>query len=415
MSVGIAILGLALLVFVHEAGHFLTARAVGMRPRRFYVGFPPALVKAKRKGIEYGIGAIPLGGYVKIPGMHRPAPSDLDVHFGAAQVEAPLLVGPVERVKRLVEHGEFAAAREELPELVGAVKRARLSPRTRRAGERGVEEIGDALAPDAYWRQRTWKRLAVIFAGPATNLVFAIVLLAVVYMIGIPFDASRRVERVSTKLEGKPSPAARAGLRPGDVVIGVDYQAKLNFKQVSEAIRDSKGKPIVLNILRNGVAHVIGPLRATKTSSGYYAVGFEPAGIRYRSYGPLHAFNLALGDTWTVTKGIGSAVGRIVTGSGRKEVSTPVGIVSESSKAVKTDYRDYLQVLAVISLSLALLNLLPFLPLDGGHMAFSVIEGIRGRAVGRSVYERASAVGIAIVLLLFFVGLSNDIGRLSGG
>ena len=89
--------------------------------------------------------------------------------------------------------------------------------------------------------------------------------------------------------------------------------------------------------------------------------------------------------------------------------------MSESSKAVKTDYRDYLQVLAVISLSLALLNLLPFLPLDGGHMAFSLIEGIRGRAVGRSVYERASAVGIAIVLLLFFVGLSNDISRLSGG
>ena len=70
------------LILLHEAGHFFVARAVGMSPRRFYLGFPPALVKVKRKGIEYGIGAIPLGGYVKIPGMHRPAPSDLDVHLG---------------------------------------------------------------------------------------------------------------------------------------------------------------------------------------------------------------------------------------------------------------------------------------------------------------------------------------------
>jgi regulator of sigma E protease len=414
MSIAIAILGLALLVLIHEAGHFFTARAVGMRPRRFYIGFPPALVKTRRKGIEYGIGAIPLGGYVKIPGMHRPAPSDLDVHFGPAIVEAATLVGPVERIKRLIEREELEAARDALPELEAAVERARLSPRGRRAAERGLAEVGDALAPDAYWRQRTWKRLAVIFAGPATNLVFAVVLLAVVYMIGIPFDASRRVEHVSAKLDGKASPAERAGLRPGDVVIGVDYQATPSFKQVSEAIRNSKGKPIVVNVVRDGVAHVIGPLRAKKTN-GYYAIGFSPAGVRFRSYAPSRALGLALGDTWAVTKAIGGSVGRIASGSGRKEVSTPVGIVSASSKAVKTDYRDYLQILAVISLSLALLNLLPFLPLDGGHMAFSIIEGIRGRAVGRVVYERASAVGIAIVLLLFFVGLSNDIGRLSGG
>ena len=89
MNVFVAILGLGLLVLVHEAGHFFTARAVGMTPRRFYVGFPPPLVRVRRKGIEYGIGAIPLGGYVKIPGMHRPAPSDLDTYFGPALAEAP--------------------------------------------------------------------------------------------------------------------------------------------------------------------------------------------------------------------------------------------------------------------------------------------------------------------------------------
>ena len=95
----VSIVGLAFLVLIHEAGHFFAARALGMRPRR-YLGFPPAIFKVKRGGIEYGVGAIPLGGYVKIPGMHRPAPSDLDVHFGPALREAPELTRSVERMKR---------------------------------------------------------------------------------------------------------------------------------------------------------------------------------------------------------------------------------------------------------------------------------------------------------------------------
>ena len=92
VNIFVAILGLGLLVLVHEAGHFFTARAVGMSPRRFYIGFPPPLASVERNGIEYGIGAIPLGGYVKIPGMHRPAPSDLDTFFGPAMDEAPQLL-----------------------------------------------------------------------------------------------------------------------------------------------------------------------------------------------------------------------------------------------------------------------------------------------------------------------------------
>src|SRR5438067_11720577 len=105
MSITIAILGLAFLIFLHEAGHFFVARAVGMRPRRFYVGFPPALVKVRHKGIEYGINTIPLNDYVKIPGMHRPAPSDLDVQLGPALNEDPSLFPKMARVKRGPEAG----------------------------------------------------------------------------------------------------------------------------------------------------------------------------------------------------------------------------------------------------------------------------------------------------------------------
>ncbi len=104
-----------------------------------------------------------------------------------------------------------------------------------------------------------------------------------------------------------------------------------------------------------------------------------------------------------------------MTGEGRDEVSSPVGIVQGSSEALDVGFRYYLGVLALISLSLALLNLLPLLPLDGGHIAFSLIEAIRRRAIPREAYERVSVVGIAIVLMLFVLGVTNDINRLNGG
>jgi regulator of sigma E protease len=409
MSVLVAILGLALLILIHEAGHFFTARGVGMRPRKFYIGFPPALLKTTRNGIEYGLGVIPFGGYVKIPGMHRPAPSDLDVHFGPALYEEPRLMGDVERVKRLVAQGAFEEARVALATLEQALSHASLSTKARRAAERGVSELSDALGQDAYWRQRTWKRIAVIAAGPGTNLVFAIVLLAAVYVLGIPSDASRKVGDV---IPG--SPAASAGLRAGDRIIGVNRIAATDFSDVRDAIRDSDGQKLMLSVVRDGQYKELTPVRPQKTE-GVYTLGFHPAAVRYKHYNPARAFVLASEDTWLVTKAMGTWLGHIASGSGRKDVSTPVGIVQQSSRAVQLGWREYFQVLAIISLSLALLNLLPLLPLDGGHIAFSIVEGVRGRAVGRAVYERVSAVGIALVLLLFFVGLSNDIGNIRGG
>ena len=184
MNFFVAILGLGFLVLVHEAGHFFTARAVGMSPRRFYIGFPPALVKVKRKGIEYGIGAIPLGGYVKIPGMHRPAPSDLETYFGPALAEAPQLLAPLERIKRKFEEGDMEGARPFSTELERALEEPRSATGRGRRARRGLNELGDGLGPDAYWRQRTWKKVLVIFAGPGTNLLFAIIMFAALFVIG---------------------------------------------------------------------------------------------------------------------------------------------------------------------------------------------------------------------------------------
>ena len=182
MSILVSLLGLAFLILVHEAGHFFVARGVGMNPRKFYLGFPPAVAKTKRNGIEYGVGAIPLGGYVKIPGMHRPAAGDLDVHFGRAVEEEPTLGRSVGDLRRTLDESDYDSARTALERVREALETASLSPLAERSAERGMTEIGDSLAPDAYWRARTWKRVAVIFAGPAANLVLAIVIFAALFM-----------------------------------------------------------------------------------------------------------------------------------------------------------------------------------------------------------------------------------------
>ncbi len=408
MSILVAILGLALLILLHEAGHFFVARAVGMRPRRFYLGFPPALVKVVRNGIEYGIGAIPLGGYVKIPGMHRPAASDLDVQLAPALAEDPSLFPKVARVKRGLEANDLDSARDALPELERAVEEPTLSPSAGKAARRSVEEVQDGLSSDAYWRQRTWKRVAVIFAGPGVNIVVAIVLVALGYLLGVPGDPDRTVKNVKAN-----TPAASVGLHAGDTIIAVNGRETPNFDTVSRLIRASKGKPITVTVLRNGKAVTLGPVR-TKQIGSRWALGFQP-GWKEVSYGPAKALTKSLSVTWETTKATITFLPRLATGAGRKQVSSPVGIVDVSSQAVSLTFTLYLQILGLISISLAILNLLPLLPLDGGHILFSIIEGLRGRAVGREVYERVSAIGIALFLVLTFIGLSNDISHLGGG
>jgi regulator of sigma E protease len=416
MNIAVAIGGLAFLILIHEAGHFLVALAVRMRPRRFYVFFPPALVKKTWRGIEYGLGSIPLGGYVKIPGMHRPAAGDLEAQLRRAREEAPWLDGEVAPVQRALAEDRLDDARAGLPELRRAVARAELSEPARRSAERGVGDVEDGLSPEAYWRAPAWKRIAVIVAGPGVNLVFAVVLLAFVFMLGIPEGATRVVERVNDE-----TPAAGAGLRAGDEVVAIGGTRTPTFPTISEAIQDSEGQPLTITVLRDGRRVELGPVRpvleegAPGTADDRYIVGFRPEPASYRRYGPVESFERASVATWEVTKAIGESLGRIVTGSGREEVASVVGITQASSQSLEIGFRYYLQVLAIISLSLALLNLLPLLPLDGGHIAFSIVERIRGRAIPREAYERVSAIGIAVVLFLFVIGLSNDIGRIRDG
>jgi len=402
VSIAISILGLGLLILIHEAGHFFASLAVGLRPRKFYVGFPPALVKVKRRGIEYGIGAIPLGGFVSIPGMHRPVPHDAERRFGRAVEEDSGLGGPVDRVTRALVGDDLEASLDTLDDLEQELNARKLSPSSTASAEKGLRELRDGLGPDAYWKAATWKRLVAIAAGPAANIVLAIVLFTFLFMTGSG-KATRTVAEVVPS-----SPAAEVGLQPGDRVIAINDET-VTASDIPKVISGSEGAPLVLRVVRNGDEVLLGPVSA-RPIEDVYRLGFGLEGV---GLGAVEATGRAFEVTGIISKEIVFSLGRLVTGEGRENVSSPIGITQASSDAVERGTENYLWVLGLISLSLALLNLLPLLPLDGGHILFSLIEGARGRFLKREIYERVSVVGLGLVLLLFFVGLSNDIGRLS--
>ncbi|HZD87923.1 MAG TPA: site-2 protease family protein [Gaiellaceae bacterium] len=406
MSWLVVVGGIVLLVFLHELGHFTVALAVGLRPRSFYIGFPPAIAKIRRRGIEYGIGAIPLGGLVRIPGMHRPAGHDLETFMAPVLREQAGLAPSVRAVRRALDSEDFDAAHAAYPELERAIDEADLSSGARRSARRAMRELEEGTGSDAYWRAPTWKRVAVIAAGPLTNVLLAFVILFGVYMTGGPTKhPSSEVAAVEAG-----TPAAAAGLQPGDRVLAVDGHRTTTFDAVSRRIRASHGRAVTLTVERDGSRLTLGP-RRTIFQQGHWIWGFEPA-ARLVPYPVGDAAHTAVSDLWGIVRGTGQTIGSLFQGRAQGHLQSTVGIVRTSHAELQVGFAWYLVVLGFVSMSLALLNLLPLLPLDGGHILFSLIEGVRRRALAREVYERFSVVGIALIVLVFFIALSNDV---SGG
>jgi regulator of sigma E protease len=388
VGVLIAIIGLALLVMIHEAGHFFAARWVGMTPRKFYLGFGPPIAKTTRGGVEYGIGSIPLGGYVKIPGMNRPSPGDLAATIPPQQREE--LRAELARLDVAIERGDDPAALAALEELRPALGKSRL-----------FQETEWALAPDAYWRQATWRRLTAIAAGPAVNLIFAFLLFTGIFVVATQHDTTI----VGRVVSG--APAAAVGVHNGDKVLSV-AGVRVTPKDMPAHIRATNGKPFKLVVERNGKRVVIGPVRA-KLTDGAYRIGIA---IESRT-GAGESVPAAAADsarlTWAVTHDTVTGLSHLATGRDTNQVSSSVGIVRVSAQAWRSGLRDFLFVLGLISLALGLLNLLPVLPLDGGHIVMALVEKIRGRTFAQAVYVRYSVIGLTLFAVLMYFGLRNDL------
>jgi regulator of sigma E protease len=356
MSWILAIAGFCVLIILHEFGHFAAAKAVGMRVERFMLFFPPILFKVRRGETEYGVGAIPAGGYVKITGMNP------------------------------------------------------------------AEEIPPEHAHRAYYRQPVWKRVVVIAAGPLMNVLVAFVLIVGLFVVKGEEAASNRVAAIE-----KGYPAATA-FGPGDRIVAVDGK-RLSPLDISKAIsahkcpgRPTKGcvaaTPVRFTLENGGHTRdvLLRPIfDPTAPGGGRTRAGFG-LGTDYKTVGFVTAAGDAVTGMWRVTTGTVSAIARIFYDSNaRKQVSGVVGQTTVVQSYFKKDnIAQAITLLAIISLSLAIVNLFPFLPLDGGHIFWALAEKLRGRPIPFRVMEQASYVGFVLVIMLFVVGLTNDIERLRG-
>jgi regulator of sigma E protease len=350
MSYLLAFLGFVMLIVLHEAGHFTAAKAVGMRVERFSLFFGPTLWSFRRGETDYGIAAIPLGGYVKITGMNP---------------------------------------NEDLPEEV--VHRA-------------------------YYNQKVWKRVVVILAGPGVNLLLAFLIVWLLFLANGQSVASKRIAVVDAK-------PAQGVLRPGDQLISID-----GASGTPDALRNQLATHQCAGAQVNGclaatpatiVVKRDGRLLTFKLTPRYSSAAQRPLiGFAFdstqRAVGPVHAASLTATGLWGVTKQTVSTIARIFEPQERKQLSGVVGGYTVTQESFAHSTTRAFEVLALISLSLAIINLFPFLPLDGGHVFWAVAEKIRGKRIPFDVMERAGVVGFVLILLVFVIGLSNDIGRLAG-
>ncbi len=417
MSLGIAIAGFAFLVVIHELGHLLAAKAVGMRATRFFLFFPPKLVSVTWRGTEYGIGTIPLGGFVKIVGMTRPRGGDLivcreSVERAAAERDpaaVDALTPAFARAERALDaNADAVTSLDALKRLRDALAAESHLVDPERLGwcRKELDRLELDCDPNAYWRKQTWRRLVAIFAGPAMNFLAAIVILFAWFVTGaqVPDKITRAVDYVSPG-----TPAASMGLQLDDRIFAVNGTPTPGNEAVRKAIQQP-GR-ITLTVRRGTRQLELGPVTPSTASDGTRTLGFAFAyTTKTMRFGPVAAAKITGRQVWYITTNTFSAFAHIFQQSTRRGMGSAVGAVQRSSRSV--DRGEFPFYIALLSWGLALVNLLPFLPLDGGHILFAVLERIRRRPIAREVYERVSMIGLAAVLGLFAIGLLNDLGGL---
>ncbi len=354
---------LSLVVFFHELGHFLVARWSGMRILVFSIGFGPEIIGFNdRHGTRWKVSAIPLGGFVKF--------------FGDDTV---------------------ASTADE----------ARLA--TMDANERAQSFVFQPVA----------KRAAVVVAGPLANFVLAIVIFAAVFMLYGKQTMSARVDSVQPG-----SAAAATGFKPGDLVLAIDDRRISDFAEMQRIVSESAGKTLDITVKRAGVDRVLKAtpkLEAVKDAFGsVHRIGIlgisrsmAPADLQFHPVAPPQAIVMSVQQTWSVVYHTLGYIGGVLTGrEAANQLGGPIRIAQMSAEVASIGFIPLVQLAAVLSVSIGLLNLFPIPLLDGGHLLFYGIEAVRGRPLSERAQEVGFRIGLAIVFFLMIFATFNDIVHL---
>jgi len=340
---------LGVLIFVHELGHFLAAKMSGVGVLKFSLGFGPRLVGRQIGETEYRISAVPLGGYVRL------------------------------------------------------------------FGESGDEEIPPEEKKRSFQNQPVLRRIAIVAAGPLFNFLFAILVLTVIFMAGVP-ELTARVGGVP---EG--TPAFQAGIMKGDVIVSIDGRPVYRWTDIVESVQGSGGKELAIVIQRGEetLPLVLIP-DITKSQNIFgedidsYKIGIMASSETVtRRENPARAFISSLAYTWNMTRLTFMSIVKMIEGViSPKNLGGPILIAQMAGTQVRQGFLPFILFMAILSINLGVLNLLPIPILDGGHLFFYGIELVTGREVNVRWRERAQQVGFFILILLMIFVFYNDIVRI---
>ena len=441
---------LGTLIIVHELGHYLVARWAGVKVLRFSVGFGRALY-SKRLGrdlTEWSISVFPLGGYVKMLDEREAdvAPEELHRSFNRQSVwkrMAIVAAGPLANLLLavVVYWGLFSYGLEELRPIVGA---PRVSSAAAIAGfENGERVVKLGGAEIQTWQDMRW--LVLRRAAEQDSIDFEVINqrhevairrlnLSSVRESGWEGEALEKlgltfyrplIPPVLDKINPE-SPAERAGLKPGDRVVLIDGKPIQSWHEVVETVRASPGKSLDFVVDQNGVQKDITVTPAALEDAGSL-IGRIGASVKSTrnlrnelmirvSYPIIPALGKALEETWDKSIFSVKMIGKMIVGEvSWRNISGPVTIADYAGQSAKLGLEHYLKFLALVSISLAVLNLLPIPILDGGHLLYYVVEIIKGGPLSERSMEIGQKIGLTLMLMLMAFAFYNDINRLISG
>ena len=414
---------IGVLVFVHEFGHFFMAKRAGVRVEKFSLGMGPKLVGYKKGDTEYVISALPLGGYVKMAGENPDEePTGAPDEFQSKSVWQRAMIaatGPLTNIVLafiIMPLVFMVGTYSEGPAKVGYVESG--SPADRagfKAGDIIVEISGRSISD---WT----KALSLIAVNPNTDLNVTVdrqgakekLVLRPEAAAELKIGTSGLVPDMPAEIGNlKPGfPAQKAGLQVNDKILAVDGKTVYHWNQFSSLVRESKGKTFKLTIERSGRRMDI-ELAAVE-DGGRYVIGVEPVmHLVFKKYGFVESLRMGFEKTLEAIDLTIITLKKLVTFElSIKTLGGPVMIAQMSGQAAAAGLSVFLSLLAMISISLGILNLLPIPILDGGLILFLVIEAIRKKPVSRKAMEVSQSIGAAVLITLIAVVSYNDIMRM---
>jgi regulator of sigma E protease len=362
LGLPVFLLYITLVVFVHEMGHFLMARGFGARVEVFSVGFGPEIAGFHdRRGTRWKLSWIPVGGYVKFAG-------DAD---------------------------------------------AASTP------DRGAAQASEAQKAEMMAFRPVHQRALVAVAGPLANFVLAILLFWGLFLYAGHSELSPLIGQVS-----KGSAAEAAGIRAGDLVTSIDGTRITNFDQLPQIITSSGGQTLAMGLERQGrgLTVMVTPRKMTiRNALGEVAeteaIGVRPAAnapVITTRYNVFQAFGAACSRTWEIVHLSLSGIGQLITGrASLDQLHGPVGIAQITRKVALWGILPFISLIAILSVSIGLINLFPIPLLDGGHLLYYACEAVLGRPLGERVQDVGFRLGLVLVLGLMLLATWNDIARLN--